>query len=182
MVLIRLAGPDDAARIAQVYRPYVEDSRISFEEQAPDAAEMERRIAGDGRGLFPWLVAEEDGRLLGFANSSPFRARAAYRWAVETGIYLAADAHGRGIGQKLLNALLDLLTAQGFATAVAGIALPNAASVALHEKLGFVLTGTYNRTGFKQGQWIDVGHWQRDLALRTAEPPQPLAFQPLFRT
>jgi L-amino acid N-acyltransferase YncA len=181
MALIRLAREYDSAGVADVYRPYVEDSPISFEEQAPHAAEIARRIAGDGRGLFPWLVADEDGRLLGYANSSPFRARPAYRWAVETGIYLAADAHGRGIGRKLLSALLDLLTAQGFTTAVAGIALPNAASVALHEKLGFVLTGTYDRTGFKRGEWIDVGHWQRDLAPRTPQPPQPLPFEPLFR-
>ena len=85
-VLIRLAAADDAAAVAAIYRPYVEDSRISFEEAAPDAAEMERRIAGDKRGHYPWLVAEEDGRLLGYAASSPFRTRPAYRWIVESGI------------------------------------------------------------------------------------------------
>ncbi|MEO5972228.1 MAG: N-acetyltransferase family protein, partial [Sphingomicrobium sp.] len=174
-VLVRLANGDDAAALAAIYRPFVEQSRISFEEAAPDAAEMARRIHGDGRGLHPWLVAEEDGLLRGFANSSPFRARAAYRWAVETGIYLAA-AHGRGIGLHMLADLLDMLTAQGFATAIAGIALPNPASVALHEKLGFVLTGTYDRTGFKHGRWIDVGHWQRDLAPRRDAPAEPEPF------
>ncbi|WP_310467278.1 N-acetyltransferase family protein [Sphingomonas sp.] len=179
-VLVRLAAAEDAAALAAVYRPFVEDSRISFEEAAPDAAEMARRIADDGRGLFAWLVAEEDGRLLGFVNSSPFRARAAYRWAVETGIYLAADAHGRGIGGQLLARMLDLLTAQGFTTAIAGIALPNPASVALHEKLGFKLTGTYDRTGFKHGQWLDVGHWQRDLAPRAETPAGPRPFAEVF--
>ena len=118
--------------------------------------------------------------LLGFANASPFRARPAYRWAVETGIYLADDARGRGIGRRLLGDLLDLLTAQGFVTAVAGIALPNPASVALHEARGFVATGTYDRTGFKHGQWIDVGHWQKELAPRSPAPAEPLPFEALF--
>lgn len=181
-VLVRLAEADDAAALAALYRPFVEDSRISFEEQAPDAAEMARRMAGDGRGRFPWLVAEAEARALGFVNSSPFRSRPAYRWAVETGIYLSANAQGQGIGRHLLSRLLDLLTAQGFATAVAGIALPNPASVALHERLGFQLTGTYDRTGFKHGHWIDVGHWQRDLAPRSARPAEPLPFAGLFQS
>ena len=180
MALIRLAGRGDAAGIAEVYRPFVEGSRISFEEHAPDAAEMARRIVGERPGYHPWLVAEEANQIKGFASSSQFRARPAYRWSVETGIYLAADAHGRGLGRRLLSALLDLLAAQGFATAIAGIALPNSASVALHEKLGFVLTGTYDRAGFKQGQWIDVGHWQRDLAPRATAPTEPAPFEPLF--
>lgn len=179
-VLIRLAAADDAAAIAAIYRPYVENSRISFEESAPDAAEMARRIAGDGRGVHPWLVAEDDGSLLGFANGTPFRARAAYRWAVETGIYLSGEAHGRGIGTALLTELVALLERQGFVTAIAGIALPNPASVALHEKLGFVLTGTYRQTGFKLGEWLDVGHWQRDLAPRTPKPAEPRPFAGLL--
>src|SRR3569623_1936486 len=98
---IRLATETDAAAIAAIYRPYVEQTRISFEEEAPDAAEMERRIRGDMPGYHPWLVAEEGGRLLGFASSSPFRGRRAYRWTVETGIYVAQDAAGRGIGRHL---------------------------------------------------------------------------------
>lgn len=142
----------------------------------PSPEAMAQRMASP---LHPWLVAEEEGRLLGFANASPFRARAAYRWAVETGIYLADGARGRGIGRRLLEDLLDLLTAQGFVTAVAGIALPNPASVALHEKLGFVATGTYDRTGFKHGHWIDVGHWQRDLAPRVTAPAEPVPFAAL---
>ena len=179
-LLVRLADGGDAGATAALYRPYVDSSRISFEEVAPDAAEMERRIVGDGRGLHPWLVAEEEGALLGFANSSPLGARVAYRWAVETGIYLAAHAQGRGVGTALLSALIELLERQGFVTAVAGIALPNPASVALHERLGFVLTGTYDRTGFKQGEWIDVGHWQRDLAPRDGAPAEPRPFAGLF--
>jgi phosphinothricin acetyltransferase len=180
MVLIRLAREDNAAGLAEVYRPYVEGSRISFEEQAPDAAEMARRIAGDRPGFHPWLVAEENGRILGFASSSPFRTRPAYRWSVETGIYLAADAGGRGLGKDLLSALTKLLERQGYVAAIGAIALPNDASVRLHEALGFVHAGTYRATGFKMGRWIDVGLWQKDLAPRTPEPSEPLPFEPLF--
>jgi phosphinothricin acetyltransferase len=101
------------------------------------------------------------------------RNRAAYRWSVETGIYLAADAQGRGIGRQLLAEHLDLLERQGFATAIAGIALPNPASVALHEKLGFTLSGIERGVGFKLGQWVDVGRWQRGLAPRSGDPREP---------
>jgi L-amino acid N-acyltransferase YncA len=180
MALIRLARVEDAAGIADIYRPYVEDSRISFEETAPDAAEMARRIHGDPPGFHPWLVAEEANKINGFASSSPFRTRPAYRWSVETGIYLAADASGRGIGKGLLAILTDLLELQGYVAAIGAIALPNDASVRLHEALGFVHAGTYHATGFKLGQWIDVGLWQKDLAQRTPEPSEPLPFEPLF--
>jgi phosphinothricin acetyltransferase len=180
MVLIRLATPADAAGMAEVYRPYVEDSRISFEEQAPDAAEMARRVTGDRPGFHPWLVAEEDGRILGFASSSPFRTRPAYRWSVETGIYLAAGAGGRELGKRLLAMLSDLLERQGYVAAIGAIALPNEPSVRLHEALGFVAAGTYRGTGFKMGEWIDVGLWQKDLAPRVAAPVEPLPFEPLF--
>jgi phosphinothricin acetyltransferase len=181
MVLIRLANEEDAAAIAEVYRPYVEDSRISFEERAPDAAEMARRIIGERPGYYPWLVADEDGgRILGFANSSPFRTRRAYRWSVETGIYLAPDACGRGFGKSLLRALTDLLTRQGYVAAIGAIALPNEPSVRLHEALGFKAAGTYRGTGFKMGEWLDVGLWQKDLAPRSPTPVEPLPFEGLF--
>jgi L-amino acid N-acyltransferase YncA len=173
-LLIRLAGAEDAAEIAVIYRPYVEDSRISFEEQAPDVTEMRRRIAGDRPGYFPWLVAEDAGRMLGYAASSPFRSRPAYRWIVETGIYLGADAQGRGVGRALLSSLIELLQRQGYAATIGAIALPNAASVALHERLGFYHTGTYRQVGFKGGEWLDVGLWQKDLADRAAAPAEPL--------
>ena len=170
-VAIRLANASDAAEIAAIYRPYVESSRVSFEEEAPDAGEIARRM---GNPLHPWLVAEEDGRMLGYASTSPMRGRRAYRWSVETGIYLDVSAQGHGLGRQLLAAQLDLLERQGFVTAIAGIALPNDASIALHEKLGFRLSGIERGVGFKLGQWIDVGRWQRDLALRTETPAEPL--------
>jgi phosphinothricin acetyltransferase len=175
--LIRLAGPEDAAAIAAIYRPYVEGSRISFEESAPDAAEMASRMAGE---LYPWLVSEEDGRVVGYAASSAFRTRPAYRWVVETGIYLAPAACGRGIGRALLSELLELLTRQGFVSAIGAIALPNEASVVLHEKLGFTHSGTYRRVGFKMGEWLDVGLWQKELAARSATPEEPRPYAELI--
>ena len=175
-VLIRLAAAVDAAAIADIYRPYVEESRISFEEQPPDAGEMARRIAGANPGYHPWFVAEEDGLILGYAGSSPYRARPAYRWTVETAIYLPPALQGRGLGRTLLTKLLETLEKQGYVAAIGAIALPNDASVALHEKLGFVHTATYSGVGFKLGKWVDVGRWQRDLAPRHATPQEPLPF------
>lgn len=172
-VLIRLAREDDAAAIAAVYRHYVENSRISFEEVSPDTAEMARRMRGDKPGYHPWFVAEDGDRLLGYAASSPFRTRPAYRRTVETGIYLAPDATGRGIGRELLSTLLGVLECQGYVAAIGAIALPNDASVALHEKLGFTYAGTYRGVGFKLGEWLDVGLWEKALAPREAEPEEP---------
>lgn len=168
--MIRLAKKHDAEAIAAIYRPYVEHSHFTFEEVPPAAAEIAERMS---RPIHPWLVAEEDGRVLGYVSTSPMRNRAAYRWSVETGIYLAPQGQGRGIGTQLLGAHLDLLKQRGFVTAIAGISLPNDASVALHEKLGFALSGIERGVGFKNGRWIDVGRWQRDLAPRTAEPREP---------
>src|SRR5438067_3221946 len=173
-VSIRLATKDDAAAIAAIYRPYVENTRISFEEVAPQALDIAERMASP---IHPWLVAEEDGRVLGYASTSPMRNRRAYRWSVETGIYLDPASHGRGIGRQLLNAHLDLLERQGFVTVIAGIALPNEASVALHEKLGFKLSGIEHGVGFKLGEWVDVGRWQKDLAPRTPAPVEPRPYR-----
>jgi phosphinothricin acetyltransferase len=176
---IRLASAADAAEIAAIYRPYVEQTRISFEEVAPDAAEMEQRILGDMPGYHPWFVAEEDGRLLGFGSSAPFRSRRAYRWTVETGVYLSPEGIGRGLGRQLLSRLVDTLEAQGYVAAIGAIALPNEASVALHERLGFAHTGTYHEVGFKMGEWLDVGLWQRELAPRAGAPQEPIPYPSL---
>lgn len=178
--LIRPAGKVDAAGLVAIYRPYVEDSRVSFEETAPDTAEMARRVRGDRPGYYPWFVAEEDGRLLGYAASSPFRARPAYRWTVETGIYLAANAQGRGVGRALLSTLLEVLERHGYVAAIGAIALPNDASVALHEKLGFFHTGTYRGVGFKMGEWLDVGLWEKELAPRSPSPAEPRPYEGLI--
>lgn len=172
-LLIRPATAADAAAIADIYRPYVEQTRISFEEIAPDPAEIAQRMSNP---LYPWLAAEEDGQVLGFANSSAFRARHAYRWTVEVGIYVAPGATRRGIGRALFSRLLDILTAQGFVSAIGAIALPHEASVGLHEAFGFVHAGTYAHVGYKLGEWADVGLWQKDLAPRTPSPAEPRPF------
>jgi phosphinothricin acetyltransferase len=168
--LIRLASAADAAAVAAIYAPYVTETFVSFEEVAPDAEEMERRIAGSVPGLYPWLVAELGGEILGYASSSPFRTRPSYRWTVETGVYLSPDGQGRGLGRALMERMLDLLTLQNFTAAIAGITLPNPASVALHEKLGFTPCATYRETGFKLGEWRPVQVFARDLAARLNPP------------
>jgi len=170
---VRLATGNDAAAIASIYRPYVEATRISFEEVAPDAAEITQRMANP---IHPWLVLSDDSEVLGFASTSAMRNRNAYRWSVETGLYLKREAQGRGLGRQLLAAHFSLLKRQGFVTIVAGIALPNPSSVALHEKLGFALSGIERGVGFKFGEWVDVGRWQKDLAPRAASPAEPSTF------
>lgn len=171
-MIVRLATAGDAAAVAAVYAPYVTDSFVSFETEAPDEAEMRRRIDGGGT-LYPWLVAEVDGRVAGYASASAFRPRAAYRYAVETSVYLDLDHCGRGVGRALYERLLSLLERQGFAQAIGAISLPNEASVRLHEALGFAPAGIYRQVGWKCGGWRDVGLWQRALAPATVPPTEP---------
>lgn len=167
---IRLATAGDAAAIAAIYAPYVRDTVISFETEPPDAAEMARRLGAIGE-RFPWLVAADAQGLLGYAYAGEHRSRAAYRWDVDVAVYLDPRARRRGIGRALYRQLFALLRAQGYVNAYAGIALPNAASVGLHEALGFVPVGVYRDVGYKNGGWHDVGWW----GLRLREPPTPPA-------
>jgi L-amino acid N-acyltransferase YncA len=158
--VIRPADPArDAAACAAIYAAYLKEGWASFEEEAPDADEISRRIASSHL----WLVSEQAGEVTGFAYATQHRPRAAYRWTVETTIYLERCFHGRGIGRALYEALLSRLAERGFRNALAVIALPNPASVALHESLGFELIGIFARVGFKAGAWRDVGWWQRAL-------------------
>lgn len=170
---IRFATAEDAAAIASIYAPYVTASAVSFETAAPDEAEMRARIAAGG-DFFPWLVAgDHDGAVAGYAYASQFRARPAYRFAVETSVYVGAGRHRQGIGGRLYVALIDLLTRQGFTQAIAAITLPNDASVRLHEAFGFAPAGAYRDVGFKMGEWRTVGLWQRPLAPAAADPAEP---------
>ena len=128
--------------------------------------------------LYPWLVAcDENDSVLGYASASAFRTRIAYRFTVETSVYLAGEAHGRGIGAALYRRLLAILEAQGFTQAIVAISLPNDASVRLHEKLGFVAAGIYRDVGYKLGGWRSVGLWQRPLADSTIPPIEPEPFR-----
>jgi phosphinothricin acetyltransferase len=170
---IRDADPSlDAAACATIYRPYVVHSATSFEEDPPDGAEMARRITGVQR-THPWLVGERDGAITGFAYASAHRNRSAYRWAADVSVYIAAAYHRQGVGSALYEALFERLREQGFLIACAGITIPNPASVALHESLGFELIGVYRRIGYKQGAWHDVGWWQLALGEQTAPPAEP---------
>jgi L-amino acid N-acyltransferase YncA len=172
-VKLRAARPADAAAIAAIYGPYVTDSFVSFETEPPSVDEMRGRIEACG-DRYPWLVAEdEEGAILGYAYATAFRPRLAYRYAVETTVYLAAGAGRRGIGQALYGSLIATLEAQGFAQAIGAVTLPNPASVRLHEKLGFKEAGIYRQVGYKMGRWLDVGLWQRALAPATNPPTEP---------
>lgn len=166
---IRLATPDDASAIAGIYRPIVERTTISFEAVAPTHGEMRQRVI-ETLTLYPWLVLEDAAEILAYAYGSRHRPRAAYQWSVETSVYVDERHRGRGLGRRLYTTLFELLTAQGFANAYAGIALPNPASVTLHERMGFRRIGVFPRVGFKLGEWWDVGWWHRPLLEGTVAP------------
>jgi L-amino acid N-acyltransferase YncA len=174
---VRAATSRDAAAIAAIYARHVHDGYATFEVEPPDAAEFARRIAV--RPRLPWLVAEQEATVLGFAYAGRHRERAGYRWSADVSVYLAPDAQGQGIGRALYEKLLPIVASLGYVSAFAGIALPNEASVALHESLGFTLVGTYRDIGFKLGEWRDVGWWQRRLCHPPpAEPAEPREWQP----
>ncbi len=159
---IRPAKTSDAEEICRIYNYYVLNTRISFEEEEVAPAEMSRRIA-DVTQQLPWLVLEDEGVLAGYAYATKWRVRSAYRFSAETSVYLAQDARGHGHGVRLYEALLEDLDKLGVHAAIGGIAQPNAASVKLHEKLGFRKVAMFEQVGFKNGQWVDVGYWQKLL-------------------
>lgn len=179
MIAIRAATFDDAATIAAIYAPYVLAGTVSFESEAPDAEQMRQRMASSD-GLYPWLVAAsgagDDAAVVGYAYASRFRDRPAYRYVVETSVYLSGSVQGQGVGRLLYEALVDTLRAQGFTQAIGVIALPNDKSIALHEAVGFRRAGLYREIGYKQGQWIDVGFWQCKLNDSSAPPVEPRRF------
>ena len=170
-MLIRPAQADrDADACASIYAPSVTGGATSFEQEPPDGEEMGRRIARISE-RYPWLVAESEGTVIGYAYASPHSERAAYRWSVDAAVYIGEGHRGRGVGRALYQALFERLAGQGLRTVCAGITLPNQASVALHESCGFQAIGVYRKIGFKAGQWRDVGWWQLDLAPGSDGPP-----------
>lgn len=169
---VRPATPDDAADIAAIYAPYVGGTAISFETKAPDAAEMARRMAA-ADDLYPWLVACDEEGVQGYAYACAFRERPAYRFSVETSVYVTDGSVRRGVGTSLYAALFPVLEAQGFTQAIAAITLPSPSSVPLHERFGFRRVGTYEEVGFKLGEWRSVGLWQRALAPLSNPPEEP---------
>jgi L-amino acid N-acyltransferase YncA len=170
MLRVREATEHDAAACAAIYAPYVTDSAISFELEPPSAAEMAARIAS----AHDWLVLEDDaGRVVGYAYAGLFAPRAAYRWATEVSVYLEPGFERRGGGRTLYETLLPRLASRGFRMAIAGMTLPNDASVGLHRALGFQPVGTYRRIGYKFGSWHDVAWTQLELIGDDEPPAEP---------
>lgn len=158
--VIRDASGADAQQIAVIYNHYIANTVITFEETPVLPAEMAQRIAEvQGHGL-PWLVADAGGRLVGFSCATRWKTRSAYRHSVETTIYLAPGFEGAGIGKALYSALFPILREAGIHAVIGGAALPNPASEALHERLGFERVATFRQVGFKHGRWVDVAYWQ----------------------
>lgn len=173
-----MATFQDAGAIADIYRPYVRDTAISFETVSPTAQEMRSRMISTLARL-PWLVVTDGDHVKGYAYASPHGPRDAYRWSADVSLYLDNSIHRRGHGRRIYTALINLLVAQGYINAYAAIALPNAASVGLHEAVGFTPIGVFDRIGFKNETWWDVGWWHRRLADPPSSPQEPLPWSEL---
>ena len=162
--MIRSATPDDGEALAEIYNYYIKNTIITFEEEIVDSREMASRLADIHAADLPWFVAVSDGQVCGYVYASKWKGRCAYRHSVESSVYLAHNVTGKGIGTALYQHLLDELEDNAIHVVIGGAALPNAASVALHEKLGFAKVAHFKEVGRKFGQWIDVGYWQRTLS------------------
>ncbi|ODR79135.1 GNAT family N-acetyltransferase [Haladaptatus sp. W1] len=175
---LRFAEAGDAADTAAIYAPVVRETAISFETTPPGEDEMADRIQTT-LPTYPWVVCEHDGELLGYAYAGSHRSREAYRWSADVSVYVHRGHRRSGVGNGLYESLFSLLEKQGFYNAYAGIALPNPASVGLHESLGFEHVGTYEAVGYKDDAWQSVGWWHRRLRpLDDPEPPLPLTAVP----
>jgi L-amino acid N-acyltransferase YncA len=157
---IRPAEAADTPSIARIYNHYVANTVVTFEEEPLSDDAMAARVAEAREASLPWVVADQGNVVVGYAYASKWKGRCAYRYSVETTIYLDHSCTGRGIGRRLYSELLARVRATGMHVAIGGAALPNDASVALHEKMGFQHVGTFRQVGFKQGRWVDVGYWQ----------------------
>lgn len=175
---IRLATPRDASFIAEIYRPSVVRSAISFELEPPDPAEMAKRIDAVLPSL-PWIVCETAHGISGYAYATKYRERPAYRWSVEVSAYVRTEGHRGGIGKALYTSLFAVLVLQGFRNAYAAIALPNAASIGLHNKMGFTSIGVFHCVGYKGGSWHDVEWLELPLAPHVPEPHDPIPLSSL---
>lgn len=161
-LLMRAARPADAHELLEIYAPFVRDTAVSFESEVPSVEDMAQRIA-KAQTRWAFIVAEEQGTLLGYAYATQLRERAAYRFSCETSVYLASQAQGRGIASALYRQLIDELQKLGYCNAFAAIALPNASSVKLHEAIGFTSCGVFPRAGWKFEQWHDIGWWHKAI-------------------
>ncbi len=172
MITLRPATARDSAALLEIYRPYVENTSISFETEVPSVAEFRRRIL-EFSAEYPYLAAVEDGRITGYAYAHAFHERAAYRWTVETSIYVSEQARGRGVGRRLYRALLALLEAQGVKHACAIVTIPNEPSLHFHRSMGFEAGGVLPDFGYKLGAWHSVAYLCRALG-DSQDPPAPV--------
>ena len=162
-IVIRPATVADAASVAGIYNHYVRETTVTFEEQEVSPSEIARRIQEVGSASLPWLIAERDARIVGYAYATKWHSRSAYRYSVEITVYVDAGHMRVGVASRLYDHLFPLLQARGIRAVLAGIALPNEASVALHERYGLSKAAHLKEVGFKFNRWIDVGYWQRTL-------------------
>lgn len=174
MIALRMAHPQDAPEILSIYRYYVEHTSITFETTVPTPEEFATRIQ-EAVNFFPYLVATEDGRIVGYAYAHEFHPRQAYRWTVETSIYIAQEHRGQHIGKQLYTELLGLLTAQGFQNVCAVVTIPNAPSMAFHTSLGFETGNLLPNFGYKLGSWHGVAYLYRSLGKHPEHPPEPVS-------
>jgi phosphinothricin acetyltransferase len=178
MTTIRVATPEDAGAIAEIYAPFCTGTPISFETEPPTVGEMAYRIKKTLE-VFPWLVCEDEQQVIGYAYASRHRERAGYRWSADVSVYVRDNRRRSGIGRALYTSLFAIVRLQGFYNILAGITLPNPASVALHERMGLRPVALYPRIGFKCGAWHDVGWWQLELRPFADEPEEAIDFPSL---
>ncbi len=160
--MIRSVIDSDVQDVCNIYNYFVENTPISFEEKAVSYIEMEQRIANQSID-YPWLVYEEEGKVVAFAYANKWKSRSAYRFTLESTIYMSHNSKGKGIGTKLYQALFDELATRSVRSVMAVIALPNPASIGLHEKMGYEKVAHFKEVGYKYKEWIDVGYWQKML-------------------
>lgn len=161
--MIRPVSHIDIPPIAEIYNHYIRETAVTFEEEEISSDEIRARIQKVGSAGLPWLVAEQEGKVVGYAYATKWKERSAYRYSVEISVYVAHDERGKGWGTKLYEALFGELRNREAHLVIGGITLPNTSSVALHEKFGMEKVAHFKEIGFKFGEWRDVGYWQRKL-------------------
>ncbi len=178
MITYRIATPEDSDAILEIYRPYVESTAVTFETAVPSSGEFYGRMQ-EILKQYPYLVAEADGEILGYAYASAYRSRAGFLWSPELSVYVRQGDHGNGIGSHLYAALLDILRLQGYQNACSVVSHPNPSSEKLHYRFGFRCVGIQKKCGYKCGRWCDVALFERPLGNYPQPPSEPIPFPDL---
>ncbi|HMG15225.1 MAG TPA: GNAT family N-acetyltransferase [Saprospiraceae bacterium] len=177
-MIIRPILPEDVPATLEIYKYYVENTSVTFDIEVPSLKEFLDKIEAI-RHQFPWLLCLHDNKIIGYAHASKHRIKSAYKWSVESTVYVAQDFHRKGVASLLYESLFDSLRRQGFYNVYAGISLPNDSSEAFHKSIGFELVGTYIKIGYKQGEWHDVRWFQLALSEHNDDPKDPIFFNEL---